>query len=123
MTRPLTADLPSRSRSPETADRLLRKPSNSCSLSAAFRGGVRKCLVDDRLLGAGAGEGADLELVEAAQAGGVLADQRADDAAEEAERNRHDARVAQREPGEVCVGEQRGRRAGDDRGEEHQQYG
>ena len=61
-------------------------------------------VADTAFLRAGAGERADLELGVAVLAGGVLAQQGAEDAAEEAERDGDEARVAQREPGEVASG-------------------
>src|SRR4051794_30477200 len=72
------------------------------------------------LLGARSGEGPDGQLVVPALAAVVLAHQGGDDPAGEADRDRDQPRVLEREPGEVHPGDQGGRRPGDHRREDHQ---
>src|SRR5829696_2233815 len=101
------------------------QPSKTLAARAApgRRPFITASLVDHRLFRSGPGQRPYGQLVIALRAVRLLADQGTQVAAEEAERNRDQPGVAQREPREVHAGEQGGRRAGDNRGEGDQEDG
>src|SRR5215207_6899488 len=107
---------------------LERGPVPGPTLSVRRVGRTGPSSVLDGLLRADAGEGTDLELRGLELVRALLGELRAEPAQEERERDRHEAGVVQREPGEVHVLDQRRalagqlvhRRARDDRREDDQ---